>query len=76
MKVATIGRDWARVLSGLGHRVRLMAPQFVKPYVQSQKNDANDAEAICEAVPRPNMRSMCLRSRSNSRTCIAFVAAW
>jgi hypothetical protein len=42
--------DWARVLSGLGHTVRLMAPQFVKPYVKSQKNDANDAEAICEAV--------------------------
>ena len=47
---------WARVISGLGHKVRLMAPQFVKPYVKSQKNDANDAEAICEAVTRPHMR--------------------
>jgi transposase len=47
---------WARVLGRLGHTVRLMAPQFVKPYVKSQKNDANDAEAICEAVGRPNMR--------------------
>jgi transposase len=47
---------WARVIGGLGHTVRLMAPQFVKPYVKSQKNDANDAEAICEAVTRPNMR--------------------
>jgi transposase len=47
---------WARVLGGLGHTVRLMAPQFVKPYVKSQKNDANDAEAICEAVTRPHMR--------------------
>jgi transposase len=47
---------WARVLGRLGHTVRLMAPQFVKPYVKSQKNDANDAEAICEAVARPNMR--------------------
>lgn len=47
---------WARVLGGLGHTVRLMAPQFVKPYVKSQKNDANDAEAVCEAVTRPNMR--------------------
>jgi transposase len=47
---------WARVLGGLGHTVRLMAPQFVKPYVKSQKNDANDAEAICEAVSRPHMR--------------------
>lgn len=47
---------WARVLGELGHTVRLMAPQFVKPYVKSNKNDANDAEAICEAVTRPNMR--------------------
>ena len=47
---------WARMLSGRGHTVRLMTPQFVKPYVKSQKNDANDAEAICEAVTRPNMR--------------------
>ena len=47
---------WFRVLSRLGHTVRLIAPQFVKPYVKSQKNDANDAEAICEAVSRPSMR--------------------
>jgi transposase len=47
---------WARLLGGLGHTVRLMAPQFVKPYVKSNKNDANDAEAICEAVTRPSMR--------------------
>jgi transposase len=47
---------WFRALSRLGHRVRLIAPQFVKPYVKSQKNDANDAEAIGEAVSRPNMR--------------------
>lgn len=47
---------WARVLGRLGHTARLMVPQFVKPYVKSQKNDANDAEAICEDVARPNMR--------------------
>jgi len=47
---------WARRLQGQGHTVRLMAPQFVKPYVKSNKNDAADAEAICEAVSRPNMR--------------------
>lgn len=47
---------WARELSRLGHTVRLMAPQFVKPYVKTNKNDRNDAEAICEAVTRPNMR--------------------
>lgn len=47
---------WARKLQSLGHTVRLMAPQFVKPYVKTNKNDAADAEAICEAVQRPNMR--------------------
>jgi transposase len=47
---------WARKLSELGHTVRLMAPQFVKAYVKTNKSDRNDAEAICEAVGRPNMR--------------------
>lgn len=46
---------WARKLSEFGHTVRLIAPQFVKPYVKTNKNDRNDAEAICEAVGRPNM---------------------
>ena len=47
---------WVRVFEQLGHTVRMMAPQFVKPYVKSNKNDAADAEAICEAVQRPSMR--------------------
>jgi len=47
---------WARKLQAMGHTVRLMAPQFVKPYVKTNKNDLADAEAICEAVGRPNMR--------------------
>lgn len=47
---------WARELIKLGHEVKLMAPQFVKPYVKTNKNDQADAEAICEAVARPNMR--------------------
>lgn len=47
---------WARLLERLGHRARLMPPQYVKPYVKRQKNDAADAEAICEAVARPTMR--------------------
>ncbi len=47
---------WARKLSEMGHTVKLMAPQFVKPYVKTNKHDAADAEAICEAVGRPNMR--------------------
>lgn len=47
---------WARELQKLGYRVKLIAPQFVKPYVKSNKNDAADAEAICEAMARPGMR--------------------
>ena len=47
---------WSRELQALGHTVRLMPPAYVKPYVKRQKNDAADAEAICEAVTRPNMR--------------------
>jgi transposase len=48
---------WARELQAMGHTVKLMAPQFVTPYVKSNKNDAADAdEAICEAVGRPSMR--------------------
>ena len=47
---------WSRQWRAFGHDVRLMSPHFVKPYVKSQKNDSNDAEAICEAVSRPTMR--------------------
>jgi transposase len=47
---------WAREIAKHGHEVRLMSPRFVRPYVKSNKNDARDAEAICEAVGRPSMR--------------------
>ena len=47
---------WSRELQALGHTVRLMPPAYVKPYVKRHKNDSTDAEAICEAVTRPNMR--------------------
>jgi len=53
---------WARKLQGLGFRVKLIAPQFVKPYVKSNKNDANDAEAICEALGRPSMRFVSVKT--------------
>ena len=53
---------WGREIAALGHDVRLMPPQFVKPYVKSQKNDAADAEAICEAVQRPTMRFVPIKS--------------
>jgi len=47
---------WAREIAKLGHDVKIMAPQFVKPYIKSNKTDSNDAEGICEAVTRPSMR--------------------
>ena len=53
---------WAREIDPLGHEVRLMAAQFVKPYVKGNKNDYNDAEAICEAVSRPGMRFVTVKS--------------
>lgn len=53
---------WARELIALGHDVRLMPPAYVKPYVKRQKNDATDAEAICEAVQRPSMRFVPVKS--------------
>ena len=68
---------WARKLQDLGHTVRLIAPQFVKPYVKTNKNDVADAEAICEALARPNMRS-CRSRASNSRQfchCTGYVRA-
>ena len=56
MEACGSAHHWARKLEGYGHTVKLMAPQFVKPYVKTNKNDMADAEAICEAVARPNMR--------------------
>jgi len=55
---------WAREMAKLGHEVRLMSPQFVRPYVKSNKNDARDAEAICEAVGRPSMRFVAIKSQA------------
>src|SRR4030066_1202980 len=56
MEACGSAHHWARKLGEFGHTVKLMAPQFVKPYVKTNKNDMADAEAICEAVNRPNMR--------------------
>jgi transposase len=56
IEACATSHHWSRQLQALGHRVRLMPPAYVKPYVKRQKNDAADAEAICEAVTRANMR--------------------
>jgi len=53
---------WARELAALGHKVRLIPPQYVKPYVKRGKNDRNDAEAICEAAGRPGMHFVPVKS--------------
>ncbi len=58
---------WARELTRLGHEVRLMPPQYVKAYVKTNKHDAADAEACCEAVQRPGMRFVPVKSRRSRR---------
>ena len=62
MEACSGAHEWARQFQRLGHTVRLMAPKFVAPYRKSGKNDGNDAEAICEAVRRPNMRFVPVKS--------------
>ena len=62
MEACGTSHHWARELTRLGHAVRLMPPAYVKPYVKRGKTDANDAEAICEAVSRPTMRFVAVKS--------------
>lgn len=62
MEACSGAHHWARVLQAKGFTVKLIAPQFVKPYVKSNKNDANDAEAICEAMSRPSMRFVAVKT--------------
>ncbi len=62
MEACGTSHFWARELSALGHRVKLMPPAYVKPYVKRGKTDAGDAEAICEAVTRPTMRFVAIKS--------------
>jgi transposase len=68
MEACGSAHHWGRSLAALGHDVRLMPPAYVKPYVRRQKNDAADAEAICEAVTRPSMRFVAVRSLGNQAT--------
>ncbi|WP_158913272.1 IS110 family transposase [Caulobacter sp. S45] len=62
MEACAPSHHWARELMALGHQVKLMPAQYVKPYVKRGKNDAADAEAICEAVTRPTMRFVAIKS--------------
>ena len=63
MEACATSHHWAREIEALGHRVRLMAPRYVKPYVKRNKTDMADAEAICEAVTRPTMRFVEIKTR-------------
>src|SRR5260221_13960202 len=65
---------WAREIGKLGHRVRLIAPAYVKPFVKRQKNDAADAEAICEAAQRPTMRFVAVKSEAKQALATGFRA--
>ncbi len=65
VEACSSAHHWGRELTALGHDVRLMPPSYVKPYVKRQKNDAADAAAICEAVTRPSMRFVKVRSVDN-----------
>src|SRR5271155_3363775 len=62
MEACATAHFWARELTKFGHEVRLMPPSYVKAYLRRQKNDAADAEAICEAVTRPTMRFVAVKS--------------
>lgn len=70
MEACAAAHHWGRELSKLGHRVRLMPPSYVKPYVKRQKNDAADAEAICEAVTRPTMRFVEIKTCEQQGTLV------
>ena len=63
---------WARELRAMGHEVRLIPPAYVKPYVKRHKNDAVDAEAICEAAQRPSMRFVAVKTEAQQAAALVF----
>ena len=68
LEACASAHHWARAIAALGHTVRLMPPAYVKPYVKRGKTDAADAEAICEAVTRPTMRFVALKTEEQQAT--------
>ena len=78
MEACATAHHWARELTALGHTVKLMPPAYVKAYVKRNKNDAADAEAICEAVARPSMRFVPVKDAEQQSVlcCIGRAAFW
>jgi transposase len=72
MEACAGAHHWGRELAKLGHRVRLIAPSYVKPFVKRQKNDAADAHAICEAAQRPTMRFVPVKSEEQQASAAVF----
>lgn len=70
MEACSGAHHWGRQLQEMGHDVRLMPPSYVKPYVKRGKTDAADAEAICEAVTRPSMRFVPVKSAADSAALV------
>ena len=68
MEAGSGAHHWGRCLAEMGHDVRLMPPQYVRPYVKGNKHDASDAEACCEAVQRPGMRFIPVKSEAQQAT--------
>jgi transposase len=74
MEACSSSHHWAREIANLGHTVRLISPAYVKPFVKRQKNDAADAEAICEAAQRPTMRFVAPKSEQAQAAAVVFRA--
>src|SRR6516225_6431060 len=74
MEACAGAQYWAREIAKLGHHVRLIAPAYVKPFIKQQKNDAADAEAICEAAQRPSMRFVPVKTEEQQANGIVFRA--
>ena len=72
MEACPGAHHWGRELGKLGHQVKLIAPAYVKPFVKRQKNDAADAEAICEAATRPTMRFVAVKSEAKQASAMIF----
>jgi transposase len=72
MEACASSHFWAREIAKLGHEVRLIPPAYVKPFVKRQKNDAADAEAICEAAQRPTMRFVAVKSAEKQASAVIF----